>query len=627
MAHLWSTEASRLPPGTRLNGIFEIDRCIAAGSTGDIYRGHVVETAEPVAIKVIRSDLVENILALAQFRKEIAALHCLEHDAIVRYYMFSTDPVVRRHYLAMEFVDGRPLEELLHEGPLTFDAVRPLLQRIAAGLHAAHQHGIVHRDVSSDNILIPNGDVSRAKLIDFGMASSTRLGADAIMGSCVAGKCRYVSPEQLGLYGGNVTPKSDIYSLGLVLVHCFSGRAIDMGGDELEVVDKRRTLPNLGAVDPRYRPLFECMLQPDPNDRPESMAAVAAWRPDAADGARPAPSRGEGQNAIRTASLERRPRSSAGRISKALALTTLVLVLLVGAGSAAFYLLSPLMPQVVAQFSALGLAPAAPPAPARPSLSQQYSPNLAKPPGPNTAPPLSIPALMPPTALPHAIPPSPRPARQPTEAAERLSGYLSSYSSDDCLLAIPTSLDGGRASIDVYSAAPGETQRFEADLRRGGFDPAINALRVTREQCPAVSFVSRLRGAAGAEGAPRLELASSQVRSGTAVTGMVEGASERPVELLLIADDGLVYTITNRLAGAGDSRSFSIVLKLLETGSARPQLVLAVAGSRAIAALKPAPSAGPSLGVADLLFPRVFEEVQRAGQSLNASLKLFQLEN
>src|SRR6202012_3912572 len=95
-----------------------------------------------------------------------------------------------------------------------------------------------------------------------------------------AGKLSYVSPEQVGLFGGNVTAKSDIYSLGLVLAACMTGRPIDMAGSQFEGIEKRRNVPHLGAVEVRYRPLLEHMLQPDPKDRPESMAAVAAWRHD-----------------------------------------------------------------------------------------------------------------------------------------------------------------------------------------------------------------------------------------------------------------------------------------------------------------------------------------------------------
>src|SRR3954470_5632646 len=168
MSDMYSPNASsgRLAAGTRLNGIFEIDQHIAYGGMGEIYRGHAVETGDVVAIKVMRTDLADNTTALALFRKEASALHYIHHDAIVRYYIFSLDPGTSRHYLAMEFVDGLPLSELLKQGPLSFDAVQLLQERLASGLNAAHRHGIIHRDLSPDNVLIPDGDVSRAKIID-----------------------------------------------------------------------------------------------------------------------------------------------------------------------------------------------------------------------------------------------------------------------------------------------------------------------------------------------------------------------------------------------------------------------------------------------------------------------------
>src|SRR5262245_43311113 len=280
MSNIYSVELSRLAPGTRLNGIFEIDQRIASGGMGDVYRGHVIENGDPVAIKVMRTDMVDNATALALFRKEASALHNLHHEAIIRYYVFASDPGIGRHYLAMEFVDGQPLSELLQQGPLSFEAVRVLQERLAAGLNAAHQPPpIIHRDLSPDNVLVPAGDPAKAKIIDFGIARSTRAGEGTILGSGFAGKYNYVSPEQLGLFGGDVTTKSDIYSLGLVLAECLTGRPIDMGGTQFEVLEKRRIVPDLREVDRRFRPLLEKMLQPNPADRPDSMAAVAAWRP------------------------------------------------------------------------------------------------------------------------------------------------------------------------------------------------------------------------------------------------------------------------------------------------------------------------------------------------------------
>ena len=265
-------------PGTRLNGIYEIDQMIGAGGMGEVYKCHEIQTGAAVAIKMLLPDMAENEAALALFRREAAALHHLPHDAIVRYFLFSVEPTLQRPYLAMEFVDGRSLSDILADGPLTFEALVKLMRRIASGLQAAHERGIIHRDVSPDNIIVPLGDVTRAKIIDFGIARSTQLGDKTIIGSGFAGKDNYVSPEQVGLYGDEVTAKSDIYSLGLLLFYALTGQKLDMGGSQFQLVEKRRRVPDLGGIDMRIRPLLEQMLQPDPANRPATMAEIANWR-------------------------------------------------------------------------------------------------------------------------------------------------------------------------------------------------------------------------------------------------------------------------------------------------------------------------------------------------------------
>lgn len=270
---------ARVAVGTQLNGIYRIDTPIAAGGMGEVYKGYNIQTGDPVAIKMIRSDLAENESALGLFRKEALALGNLHHEAIVRYYIFAVDPALNRAYLAMEYVDGISLKDMLVRGPLPYEQVRILQTRLAAGLHAAHKVGIIHRDVSPDNVLAPSGDLSQAKILDFGIARSTKAGEQTIIGSGFAGKFNYVSPEQLGMFGGDVTGKSDIYSLGLLLAECLLGRPLDMGGTQVDVIDKRRMVPDLSAIDARLRPLIAEMLSPHPDDRPENMAAVAEWEP------------------------------------------------------------------------------------------------------------------------------------------------------------------------------------------------------------------------------------------------------------------------------------------------------------------------------------------------------------
>lgn len=264
--------------GTKLNGIYEIESLIAVGGMGEVYKGRAIQTGDAVAIKMIRPDMARDEAVLALFRREAAALHNLYNEAIVRYYVFAIDPVSETPYLAMEFVDGQPLSERIQQGPLSVEEADILRQRVGPGLHAAHRLGIIHRDISPDNIILPGGDPSRAKIIDFGIARSSILGEGTVIGSGFAGKYNYVSPEQLGLYGGEVSGRSDMYSFALVLAQALTGRAIDMGGSQVDIIDKRRRLPDLSGVDARIRPLLARMLAPDPTNRPADMAEVATWQ-------------------------------------------------------------------------------------------------------------------------------------------------------------------------------------------------------------------------------------------------------------------------------------------------------------------------------------------------------------
>ena len=267
-----------VPAGTQLNGIYEIDKRIAMGGMGEVYIGHVIQTGDKVAIKMILPEHANNQMILDLFRKEASTLHNLYHEAIVRYFVFSVDPVLNRPYLAMEYAEGPALGERVRTYPLSEAEMSVLLPRVAGGLHAAHKAGIVHRDLSPDNIILVGGDVNRAKIIDFGIAKSSS-SEGTLIGSGFAGKLKYVSPEQLGLGNGEVTVQADIYSLALVLAEAASGQPLDMGGSQVEVIEKRRGIPDLSTVPAYIQPLINWMLQPDPADRPASMEIVAGWTP------------------------------------------------------------------------------------------------------------------------------------------------------------------------------------------------------------------------------------------------------------------------------------------------------------------------------------------------------------
>ncbi|WP_413989670.1 protein kinase domain-containing protein [Labrys okinawensis] len=266
--------------GTELNQTYRIDSLLGVGGMGEVFKGHNIQTGDPVAIKIVLPEFAQDETILGLFRKEARILNHLYHDAIVRYYVFSIDPAISRPYLAMEFVDGPSLAAHVKNAPLPASEFMPLLRRLADGLHRAHAAGVIHRDMSPDNVILPGGLVQNAKIIDFGIARSANVGGETLLGGSFAGKYNFVSPEQLGLYGGEVTPKSDIYSLALVMAAAMRGRPLEMSGTQVDIIEKRRTVPDLSGIPKQFHPVLSAMLTPEPAKRPADMAAIRDWPDD-----------------------------------------------------------------------------------------------------------------------------------------------------------------------------------------------------------------------------------------------------------------------------------------------------------------------------------------------------------
>jgi len=264
-----------LGPGTQLNGLFEIDEKIASGGMGEVFRGHEIMSGHPIAIKVVLSELAKDETIVGLFNKEARVLRDLNHPAIVRYMAFGTDPAIGRPYLVMEFLDGPSLSERLDQGPLELAEAKNLFARLASGLDEAHQLGIIHRDISADNVILAGGTVANAKIIDFGIARTTK--GKTLLEGKFAGKYNFVSPEQLGLFNGKISEATDIYSFGLLMVNTLRGTPIDMNGTQVEVIEKRRSVPDISDIDISVRPIIELMLQPDPEHRTVTMADIAEW--------------------------------------------------------------------------------------------------------------------------------------------------------------------------------------------------------------------------------------------------------------------------------------------------------------------------------------------------------------
>src|SRR5450432_4062594 len=219
----------RFAPGEVLAGRFRITSFIAAGGMGEVYEAEDQELKETLAIKTIRSEILEQSNSLERFKREVRLARKVTHPNICRVYdLFRHERVQGKHrsvivFVSMELLRGETLSQRIRRtGPMLPDEALPLINQIASGLEAAHHAGVVHRDFKPGNvILVPDGETNQIRTVitDFGLA--VRTGIDTSRSSeltathGVIGTPAYMAPEQFE--GREVTKLTDIYALGLVI--------------------------------------------------------------------------------------------------------------------------------------------------------------------------------------------------------------------------------------------------------------------------------------------------------------------------------------------------------------------------------------------------------------------------
>jgi hypothetical protein len=267
----------QVEPGDILNHLYQVRRSIARGGMGEVFEGvNINQDDERVAIKVILPHLAADPNVLAMFRKEARTLTRLAHPALVQYRTLAQEPQLGVFYIVTEFIEGQNLSDVLRTIEATEDELLELMRRLAGGLAAAHSLGAIHRDISPDNVMLAEGRLAHAKIIDFGIAKDLDASSQTIVGDGFAGKLNYVAPEQLGDFDRTVGPWTDVYSLALTILSVVRRRDVDMGATLVDAVDKRRAGPDLSDVPPRLREVMTEMLRPNPADRLRSMGDVIA---------------------------------------------------------------------------------------------------------------------------------------------------------------------------------------------------------------------------------------------------------------------------------------------------------------------------------------------------------------
>ena len=271
---------------------FRILRFLARGGMGEVYEAEDLELHEHVALKSIRSELLNDEKSLERFKREVHLARQVTHPNVCRIYELfwhsrnHEGPLGRGAvvFVAMEMLEGETLTEFLKRNSrLSAADALPIALQMAAGLGAAHGAGIVHRDFKPGNVhLVPRAQGTRVVITDFGLAlrSSHDLSSVSVTGTGeVLGTPAYMSPEQVE--GKELTPASDIYSLGLVLYQMITGTRPFQGSTPLSVaVSRLREDPTpphkvIPGLDRRWELLILKCLQRDPKARFQSGEEVA----------------------------------------------------------------------------------------------------------------------------------------------------------------------------------------------------------------------------------------------------------------------------------------------------------------------------------------------------------------
>jgi predicted Ser/Thr protein kinase len=272
-----SSEEGRFVPGTLLGDRYRIVSLLGVGGMGEVYRATDLRLGQQVALKFLPAEVARDPKFLARFNNEVRIARQVSHPNVCRVY--DIGEVEGLAYISMEYVDGEDLHSLLRRiGRLPPDKAVEIARKLCSGLAAAHDKGVLHRDLKPGNIMIDGR--GHVLITDFGLAG--------VIGSIEGAEVRngtpaYMAPEQLS--GKEVSTRSDIFALGVVLYEMFTGKPpfVASTREQLLKLTQQGAPPNPRSIVKDIDPLVESVilrcLAPDPRARPASAFAVLAALP------------------------------------------------------------------------------------------------------------------------------------------------------------------------------------------------------------------------------------------------------------------------------------------------------------------------------------------------------------
>jgi len=274
--------------GQVLAGKYKVEALIGEGGMGKVFRARQTVLDKPVVLKVLRSSLLSDERTVARFQREAKAASRLNHPNSISILDFGQDTRSGALYIAMEYVNGKDLHQVLsREWPLPESRVIKLVLQVLSALADAHGAGVIHRDLKPENIMVENrrGE-DLVKVLDFGIAkiqdAAGEEGPALTRAGFVCGTPEYMSPEQAR--GGPIDSRSDLYAVGVILYQLTTGVLPFESDSAVGFATKHLTAepppPSRRRPDARISPGLERIvlkaLAKDPNDRPQTADAFRA---------------------------------------------------------------------------------------------------------------------------------------------------------------------------------------------------------------------------------------------------------------------------------------------------------------------------------------------------------------
>ena len=270
--------------GKVLDRRYTLEERIGKGGMGTVYRGEQIAMRRTVAVKVMNADLCRNNDAVKRFHREARAASSFDHPHAIRVFDFGQADT-RELFMVMELLRGRSLSEMIREdAPVPVARAAKVGNEIAKALAAAHEVGLIHRDMKPDNVFLMDvaGDSDFVKVLDFGIAKFISGTGDSTMTKTglIIGTPHFMAPEQ-AKPGTTLTPALDVYALGVILYTLLTGKHPFVGETPLEALmahlnEPVPELPASVSASADFRSLVKSMLAKEPTARPTAADVVAS---------------------------------------------------------------------------------------------------------------------------------------------------------------------------------------------------------------------------------------------------------------------------------------------------------------------------------------------------------------